>query len=300
MAFLDNSGDIILDAVLTDTGRKRMAQGTFNISQFALGDDEIDYSLYNKNAVNSAYYDLNILQTPILESFTNNASSLKSRLLTNVNPNLLFLPIFKLYNNIAGSTFAPNPQTGLHIVAVDETTEQAIFADSSINTIGIMKGVNPNNNQIRIDQGTDSTSEPSAGYRIDDDLLENQFIVEMDSRFGKILDPSNNTFSESYVDDDYMASYFITGAPFVSSIQEKTTTESADITVLNGKRGNMLMLKIRSGTDLQTNNYLFDTLGGNNFTLGSLSNLKFIDTIVRITGVVTGCRIDVPVRFVKV
>ena len=27
MGFLDNSGDIILDAVLTDTGRKRLARG---------------------------------------------------------------------------------------------------------------------------------------------------------------------------------------------------------------------------------------------------------------------------------
>ena len=45
MAFLDNSGDIILDAVLTDLGRKRLAEGNFRITQFALGDDEIDYSL---------------------------------------------------------------------------------------------------------------------------------------------------------------------------------------------------------------------------------------------------------------
>ena len=49
MGFLDNSGDIILDAVLTDAGRFRLAQGdgTFNIVKFALADDEINYSLYN-------------------------------------------------------------------------------------------------------------------------------------------------------------------------------------------------------------------------------------------------------------
>ena len=43
MAFLDNSGDIILDAVLTDHGRKLLAQGdgSFEITQFALADDEI-------------------------------------------------------------------------------------------------------------------------------------------------------------------------------------------------------------------------------------------------------------------
>ena len=71
MGFLDNSGDIILDAVLTEAGRRRMAQGSFRIVKFALGDDEIDYSLYNKNHPSgSAYYDLEILQTPIFEAFT--------------------------------------------------------------------------------------------------------------------------------------------------------------------------------------------------------------------------------------
>ena len=71
MAFLDNSGDIILDAVLTDLGRKRLSEGNFRITQFALGDDEIDYSLYNKDHPSgSAYYDLEILQTPVFEAFT--------------------------------------------------------------------------------------------------------------------------------------------------------------------------------------------------------------------------------------
>ena len=77
MAFLDNSGDIILDAVLTDLGRERLARGdgSFKITKFALADDEINYGSYNKDhASGSAYYDLEVLQTPILEAFTNNAS----------------------------------------------------------------------------------------------------------------------------------------------------------------------------------------------------------------------------------
>ena len=68
MAFLDNSGDIILDAVLTETGRMRLARGdgSFRIAKFAFGDDEINYESYNKNHTSgSAYYDLTILQTPI-------------------------------------------------------------------------------------------------------------------------------------------------------------------------------------------------------------------------------------------
>ena len=85
MGFLDNSGDIILDAVLTDAGRKRLARGdgTFKVTKYAFGDDELDYGKYNpNNASGSAYYDLEILQTPILEAFTNNRASLKSKLIS--------------------------------------------------------------------------------------------------------------------------------------------------------------------------------------------------------------------------
>ena len=101
MAFLDNSGDIILDAVLTDTGRKRLAQGdgSFNITKFAFGDDEIDYNSYNgQHSSGSAYYDLEILQTPVFEAFTNNTSMMKSKLISLTNNNLLYLPVLNLNN----------------------------------------------------------------------------------------------------------------------------------------------------------------------------------------------------------
>ena len=67
MAFLDNSGDIILDAVLTDAGRQRMARGDFKIVKFALGDEEVNYEIFNANHPSgSAFFDLSIMQTPVL------------------------------------------------------------------------------------------------------------------------------------------------------------------------------------------------------------------------------------------
>lgn len=101
MAILDNSGDIILDAVITEIGRKRMAKGQFRISKFALGDDEINYGQYNKNhASGSAYYDLEILQTPILQATTQNPS-INYGLVTYSNPNLLYMP------QIVRNTYCP-------------------------------------------------------------------------------------------------------------------------------------------------------------------------------------------------
>ena len=98
MAFLDNSGDIILDAVLTDLGRKRLAEGNFRITQFAFGDDEVDYSLYNKNHPSgSAYYDLEILQTPVFEAFTRTNANINYGLANyNGNVELLYLPTLVL------------------------------------------------------------------------------------------------------------------------------------------------------------------------------------------------------------
>ena len=54
MGFLDHStNNIILDAVLTDTGRKFLSRndGSFSITKFALGDDEVDYSLIEKSII---------------------------------------------------------------------------------------------------------------------------------------------------------------------------------------------------------------------------------------------------------
>ena len=118
MAFLDNSGDIILDAVLTDTGRLRLAKGdgSFNITKFALGDDEINYELYDKNHPSgSAYYDVEILQSPVLEAFTNNTSVLKSKLLSVSRTNLLYLP--EIRNN-ATDGIAQNSSNNIVSIAV--------------------------------------------------------------------------------------------------------------------------------------------------------------------------------------
>ena len=128
MAFLDNSGDIILDAVLTDTGRMRLAKGdgSFRIAKFALGDDEIDYSIYDKNhASGSAYYDLQVLQLPVLEAFTNNTSTMKSKLVSIPRTSLMYLPEI-LINTVDEDSLlhASGDSKNVYLIAVDLTTEE--------------------------------------------------------------------------------------------------------------------------------------------------------------------------------
>tara|TARA_Y100000593_G_C4320862_1_gene343718 strand:- start:288 stop:992 length:705 start_codon:yes stop_codon:yes gene_type:complete len=84
MAYLDNT-TIIVDAILTKKGRERLAEGrdNFKITQFALGDDEIDYSLWDPtNALGTNYYGAIIENMPLLEAFPDERTMMKSKLIS--------------------------------------------------------------------------------------------------------------------------------------------------------------------------------------------------------------------------
>jgi hypothetical protein len=130
MAFLDNSGDIILDAVLTEKGRELMAKGDFKIAKYAFGDDEINYGMYKLNHPSgSAYDDLEVLQIPILEAFTM-GSALKYGLISLRNLELLYLPNL-LYNDGKWDTFSVTRKNNTIYVAVNAQTLSALNASPS-------------------------------------------------------------------------------------------------------------------------------------------------------------------------
>ncbi len=300
MAFLDNSGDIILDAVLTDTGRFRLAKGdgSFRITKFAFGDDEINYNLYNKNHPSgSAYYDLDILQSPVFEAFTNNSISLKSKLLSIPRNNLLYLPVVKLNDVITGYQ---KHSSGVFVVAVDTDTETSLGAAT-----GVLFGETPaNGGTIRVDQGLD-TSEVSPAFAIDSDLIETQYIIQIDNRLANVISSVDNSRAVvSYIDDDNIASYYFSAdsdIDYVKEITDRTTNSSG--MVIAGPRGTYLQFKLQASLDLNSSTYLFNLLGSTttieNVNLSAVS-ASYIDSNVRITGVTTGYMIDVPVRFAKV
>lgn len=93
MGFIDNSGEIFIDAVLTDLGREKLARndGSFAVVRFRLGDDEIDYRFWNE-LTGSDSKDRKILDTPVFEAFTNEVVALRSPLVTIRNSRLQYLP----------------------------------------------------------------------------------------------------------------------------------------------------------------------------------------------------------------
>jgi hypothetical protein len=84
MGYLNNQ-IVTVDAILTTKGRELLARGdgSFNITQFALSDDEIDYTLYNPtNPSGSAFYGEAIQNMPLLEAFPDEQQMLKYKLAT--------------------------------------------------------------------------------------------------------------------------------------------------------------------------------------------------------------------------
>ena len=83
MAYLDNTS-ITVDAVLTKKGRQKLASGqSLNITKFALGDDEVDYTLFVPAHTNgSAFYDSAIKAIPIMEASPDETQALRYKLVT--------------------------------------------------------------------------------------------------------------------------------------------------------------------------------------------------------------------------
>ena len=115
MGYLDNTS-ITVDAILTKKGRQKLASGqSLSISKFALGDDEIDYTLYEPaHPKGSAYYDSAIKAIPIMEASPDETQVLRYKLVT--------LP--------KGTTQIPLVASGISAVGVYQDEGQATAAGS--------------------------------------------------------------------------------------------------------------------------------------------------------------------------
>lgn len=85
MGYIGNSGGVVVDAILTTRGREYLSRGRneFNITHFALGDDEIDYSLWNTDhPLGTNYYGIVIENMPITEAVPDPTQNLKYKLVT--------------------------------------------------------------------------------------------------------------------------------------------------------------------------------------------------------------------------
>lgn len=151
MGFLDHStNNIIVDAVLTRKGREFLANndGSFSIVKFALGDDEVDYSIIKQygRTVGKEKIEKN---TPILEGMTNGAHALKYRCLS-LSPatfgGALFYPIPSFFGD---SSLINNNVVKLS--TINQTTKEFEFRLSMEDETSLPEDFQAGNFEILLD-----------------------------------------------------------------------------------------------------------------------------------------------------
>jgi len=329
MAFLDNSGDIILDAVLTETGRRRMAQGNFQIVKFGIGDDEIDYSLFDKNhASGSAYYDLEILQTPVFEAFTQVNAGINYGLLATTATDLLYLPVAKVNEKTPyGDNIAKS--SGLYHVAdtAGDTASAKIGTKLSDASVKFLEGTGTGNKYILIETGLDSgfgtvpigSSENRESYIVANNLNDTSFTVFVDNRFfssvrGIASNSSVNNGGGSTGTDLNYSINLTTGTPtslslgienysgyringIANLITYNSTDTDQDTSVIGGPRSAMTAIALVVKAGISAEYTLYGSTS--NTTRLASSTVDYVDTTVYIQGNTSGAILTLPCTIIR-
>jgi hypothetical protein len=165
MSFLNNQF-VTIDAVLTKKGRELLARndGSFQITQFALSDDEVDYTLYNPtHPSGSAFYGEAIEKMPLLQAFVDETQAMKYKLVT-LPRGTSKLPVLNIgYASVSlrqGASINITPQTlnylgavstfepSGYIMTVGDSRLLSTFTGTGIDTTGL------NVNQPIVSSGT--------------------------------------------------------------------------------------------------------------------------------------------------
>lgn len=154
MSYL-SSTSVVVDAILTKKGRELLARndGSFQITQFSLADDEIDYTLYNPNHPSgSAFYGEAIENMPVLQAFPDDTEIMKYKLVT-LPRGTAKLPVLNVgYNNISlrqGASISITPQT-LNYLGANSTYEQSgyVVTIGDVRTTSNFVGVGINTAEV--------------------------------------------------------------------------------------------------------------------------------------------------------
>ena len=173
MGYLDNSS-ITVDAILTRRGRELLSSAGgagFQITQFALGDDEIDYSLYNENHPDgSEYYGEAIENLPIIEAFPDENNIMRHKLVT-LARGTTKMAVLNLANKLpeinvgASHTIMPTTNNFNSLNNMSETSYSFTIADSRLFTSIVGTG-GPNATQVGNYNAGESVSRTVRGTQV--------------------------------------------------------------------------------------------------------------------------------------
>jgi len=178
MGYLNNTV-VTIDAILTTKGRELLAKndGSFRITQFALADDEIDYTLYNPNHPSgSSFYGEAIENMPLLEAFPLETQIMKYKLAT-LPRGTAKLPVLDLgYSAISlqqGASIAITPQT-LNYLGNNQTYETSGYSAtiSDVRLMNTFTGVGINTTSA---QDANASVSNTLGTNVSKTIIGTQF-----------------------------------------------------------------------------------------------------------------------------
>ena len=333
MGFLDNSGDIILDAVLTDLGRKRMADGEFRITKFALGDDEIDYSLYNPNHTSgSAYYDLEILQSPIMEAPTKVPSAIKYGLLSLTRTDLVYLPTLQVNEKLEGKSLVK--EGGVYYLAANAATRENLLNNNANKSNRFLEpATNSPTFAIVVESGIASgqrqaTPENRDASLVQTGLLDLNIYFKFDTIFiagprtlagGKLANDNDNnlqmrldtfTLQSGVSSLDFLEHYSTVMARAIPNeiARRGASATGNNLSAFQGPRGVVTALSFNPSLEVNSdgsNAPSYYTLYGrtgqsaSSLGFGGSNTYDLIDTTVYVQGMASGAQLQIPLRIIR-
>jgi len=178
MGYLNNAV-ITVDAILTTKGRELLARNdaSFQITQFALGDDEIDYTLYNPNHPSgSAYYGEAIDNMPLLEAFPSELQIMKYKL-TTLPRGTAKLPVldlgFAAITLKQGAQLAITPQT-LNYLGNEQVFESSGYS-ATIGDVRLMNTFTGQGIQTEAATNANATATQTLGTNVTKTIIGTQF-----------------------------------------------------------------------------------------------------------------------------
>jgi hypothetical protein len=200
MGYLNNS-TVTVDAILTKKGRELLARGrnNFNITQFALADDEIDYDLWNPDhPLGTAYYGTIIDNMPIVEAIPDETQMLKYKLIT-----------------------LPKKTTKIPVVNVGNTS-------ITLSAEGDIAVISPNTSNFT---GGNAT----LGYTA---ILSNSDVADLRVAPGGNIQTSVLPTAPRFIGDNEDAqSVAVTGRTFEVIAKRQVTEQTATVTIIGNETG---------------------------------------------------------------
>ena len=169
MGFLNNTA-VTVDAVLTKKGREILAKGQnqFNITKFALADDDVDYRLWDVTHPNgSDFYGAVIENMPLTEAFVDDNHAMRYKLVT-LPKSTRKLPVLE----VPSSTITFQRLNSLQIV----TPQTQNGSDDSLGYTFILHNQSVARLRLRAGAGA-GTGGATVPFFLDDDDLPNSLSV---------------------------------------------------------------------------------------------------------------------------